>query len=75
MDLTKEEYDYLKNFNWSLQMIEGHQQKDMLKIYNRVNNMNREMTSCSSCWRDILTNLKGHFDNCTLYTDVKKIKK
>jgi hypothetical protein len=57
--LLEEEYvildEFLTNGN---EQIKPSTQKDLLAIYNRVFNVKREPTSCSSCWRDIINQLK-----------------
>ena len=57
--LLEEEYvtldEFLTNGNGQ---IKPSSQKDLLAIYNRVFNVKREPTSCSSCWRDIINQLK-----------------
>lgn len=57
--LLEEEYLILDEFfiNGNGE-IKPSAQKSLLTIYNRVFNVKREPTSCSSCWRDIINQLK-----------------
>ena len=57
--LTEDEYNYLKNFNWDKSVLIPAEQAELLKIYNRVLNSTRGMTTCQSCWKEILNNLKN----------------
>lgn len=57
--LTEEEYLILEDFfaNGSLE-IKPSTQKSLLSVYNRVLNLKQEPTTCTSCWRDIINQLK-----------------
>jgi len=48
--LTEEEFDYLSERIGKLNTITVDEQKALLKIYNRVFNDKRELTSCNSCF-------------------------
>ena len=57
--LNEDEYNVLDTFfSRNTAEIAPSDQHKLLKVYNRVLNINREPTSCSSCWRDILNQLK-----------------
>lgn len=53
--LLEHEYNYvsefLKNNNGTITPV---QQNELLKIYQRVFNLRKEPSTCSSCWRDIV---------------------
>jgi len=56
--LTEDEYFILDTY-FSKNSIEVTpvDQNELLKVYNRVLNVKQQMTSCSSCWRDIINQL------------------
>lgn len=57
--LTETEYKYLDTFFQSnTQMVTKDEQRKLLDIYNRVLNTNKELSSCSSCVRDTINQLK-----------------
>lgn len=57
--LNESEYNYLTSFfEQNLQSIKPSIQVELLRIYNRVFNVNQEPTTCSDCWRDIISKLK-----------------
>lgn len=57
--LTEEEFEYLnKFFARDYAEIKSEDQRKLIAIYNRVLNARQEPTSCSSCWRDIISQLK-----------------
>jgi hypothetical protein len=57
--LTEDEYQILNTFfARDYAEIKISDQHELLKIYNRVLNLRQEATSCSSCWRDIIAQLK-----------------
>lgn len=65
--LTEEEYNYLTDyFSQTRNEINVSQQQELLKIYNRVFNMNRKPTSCSSCFREL------HSDLAKVYNTYKE---
>ena len=57
--LTEDEHEVLNTF-FSKNTIEINisDQHALLKVYNRVLNTRQEPTSCPSCWRDIVGQLK-----------------
>lgn len=55
--LTEDEFEYLKNFNWNSYEINAQVQDALLKIYNRVFNLNHKPTKCRQCWIDIIKRL------------------
>lgn len=57
--LNEDEYNVLDTFfGKNTAEIAPSDQQALLKVYNRVLNVRQEPTSCSSCWRDILNQLK-----------------
>ena len=57
--LTEEEYLILEDFFVKGSgEIKPSTQKSLLTVYNRVLNLRQEPTSCSSCWRNIINQLK-----------------
>jgi hypothetical protein len=57
--LTEEEYLILDEFFVKGSgEIKPSTQKSLLTVYNRVLNLRQEPTSCSSCWRNIINQLK-----------------
>jgi hypothetical protein len=57
--LTEEEYLILDDFFVKGSgEIKPSTQKSLLTVYNRVLNLRQEPTSCSSCWRNIINQLK-----------------
>lgn len=61
-DITQEEYDYLKNFDFNTQQLSSVDRTDLLRIYNRIYNTKRKPTSCVDCWIEILFLIKKAFD-------------
>ena len=58
--LLENEYEYLnKWFGNNLNRVKPDDQKQLLKIYNRVFSDKKQMTSCSSCLRNITNELKS----------------
>ena len=58
--LTEEEVSYLRDyFERAKSTISVADQKELLKIYNRVFRRNQEMTSCVPCWNNVVNNLKS----------------
>jgi hypothetical protein len=58
--LLENEHEYLTNwFSVPRNNVHPIQQKDLLKIYNRVFSEKKEMTSCSSCIRNIVDDLNA----------------
>ena len=57
--LNEDEFNVLDTFfGKNTAEIAPSDQHELLKVYNRVLNIKREPTSCSSCWRDIINQLK-----------------
>lgn len=57
--LNEDEFNILDSFfGKNTAEISPSDQYALLSVYNRVLNINREPTSCSSCWRDIINQLK-----------------
>lgn len=57
--MTEEEFTTLNNFfARDYAEIRISDQHALLGIYNRVLNLRQETTSCSSCWRDIIAQLR-----------------
>lgn len=65
--LTEDEHGILETFfKRDTAEISPSDQNNLLKIYNRVLNVKQEPTSCSSCWRDIVMQLRkiyNEYDN------------
>tara|TARA_R110000751_G_scaffold45824_2_gene103634 strand:+ start:1053 stop:1493 length:441 start_codon:yes stop_codon:yes gene_type:complete len=58
--LLENEYEYLTNwFSVPRNNVHPIQQKDLIKIYNRVFSKKQEITSCSSCIRNIVDDLNA----------------
>jgi hypothetical protein len=61
--LTEDEYTVLDTFfNRNTAEISPSDQYALLKVYNRVLNVRQEPTSCSSCWRDIVNQLRSIYN-------------
>ncbi len=57
--LEENEYAYLDEFfNKNTEIVSPIEQKVLLAIHSRIFNVRNEPTSCSSCWRDIINQLK-----------------
>jgi len=57
--LTDNDYEYLGNlFEQKKSTISISEQRDLMGIYLRVFNEKLQDTSCASCWRDYVNNLK-----------------
>lgn len=57
--LTEQEYIYLTDlFESNPRSLSVTQQRYVLDTYNRVFDLRREPTTCSSCWREIIQKLK-----------------
>lgn len=57
--LTEEEHEILTIFfSRNTNEISPADQYALLGVYNRVLNVKQQPTSCSSCWRDIVNQLK-----------------
>ena len=56
--LLKDEYEYLKEwYSTPRYSLKPTEQKEILKIYNRVFKVNMQPTSCGSCLRDVMNKL------------------
>lgn len=56
--LTEDEYKYLEDFYTNLKSsVSPNQQRELLKIYNRVFKQRMQPTSCGSCVREIVNKL------------------
>lgn len=56
--LTEDEYKYLDDFFTNLKSsVSPNQQRELLKIYNRVFKQRMQPTSCGSCVREIVNKL------------------
>ena len=57
--LEEYEFNYLASwFDRNTSIITAKNQKDLLKIYNRVFNERKELSSCSTCVKEIVVNLE-----------------
>ena len=56
--LLKHEFEYLKEwYSTPRYSLKPTEQKEILKIYNRVFKVNMQPTSCGSCLRDVMNKL------------------
>lgn len=56
--LTEDEYKYLDEFFTNLKSsVSPNQQRELLKIYNRVFKQRMQPTSCGSCLREVVNKL------------------
>jgi hypothetical protein len=61
--LEENEYNYLTTFfERKTDQITPVEQSDLLAILNRLFNTKHEATTCSSCWRDYINQLKKVYD-------------
>jgi NAD(P)H-nitrite reductase large subunit len=68
--LTEDEYTILDNyFSLNTQQVTSQQQRDLLKVSNRVFNRRDQVTSCSSCLRDLVGKIR------TVYNEYKDEEK
>ena len=57
--LIEDEYNYLKEFfSKHRNTLTNLEQKELLKIFNRVFNAKKESSSCGSCVRDLINQMK-----------------
>jgi hypothetical protein len=62
--ITHDEYLYLHDyFNSNTSRVTSNQQKEMLAIYNRVFNRNKQLTSCSTCFKSVIGDLTKLYKN------------
>lgn len=65
--LLKDEHEYLTQwYSEKRYSMKPTEQKELLKIYNRVFTVNMQPTSCGSCLRDVMNKLE------TLYNSYKE---
>jgi hypothetical protein len=61
--LQKDEHEYLQEwFSETRYSMKPTEQKELLKIYNRVFKVNMQPTSCGSCLRDVMNKLEILFN-------------
>ena len=57
--LIEDEYNYLKEFfSKHRNTLTNIEQKELLKIFNRVFNAKKESSSCGSCVRELINQMK-----------------
>ena len=62
--LTEDEYNWLSEFySQNKTVVTGLEKQQLIKIYNRVFKMNKRLTSCSACMRNIYNKLKEYFES------------
>ena len=64
--LLKDEHEYLKE--WFIETrysMKPTEQKELLRIYNRVFKVNMQPTSCGSCLRDVMNKLEILYNTYT----------
>ena len=60
---TEEEYAYLSEwFSNPKNTIRPSEQKELLKIYNRVLRHNKKPTSCASCFKSVVRSLRKYYE-------------
>jgi len=61
--LQKDEHEYLQQwFSETRHSMKPTEQKELLRIYNRVFKVNMQPTSCGSCLRDVMNKLEILFN-------------
>jgi hypothetical protein len=61
--LLKDEHEYLKEwYSETRHSMKPTEQKELLRIYNRVFKVNMQPTSCGSCLRDVMNKLEILFN-------------
>jgi hypothetical protein len=61
--LNETEYKYLVNyFNVRRSIVTSLEQKELIKIYNRVFNVRKQASGCGSCVRSMVKELKNLFN-------------
>jgi len=61
--LTEDEYNWLSEFySVNRNIVTGMEKQKLIAIYNRVFRMNKKLTSCSACMRNIYDRLKEYFE-------------
>ena len=62
--LEPDEHAYLAEwFSNPKNTIRPSEQKELLKIYNRVLRYNKKPTSCASCFKSVIKQLKKYYEN------------
>lgn len=62
--ITHDEYVYLSTyFNKRTERVTVDEQKEMLAIYNRVFNKNKQLTSCYTCFKSVVSDLTVLYKN------------
>ena len=57
--LNEEEYIYLKQFfTINKNVVNINEQKELLRIHNRVFNTNKKVSNCGSCVKDLVDTMK-----------------
>jgi hypothetical protein len=68
--LIEEDYNYLTGlFSKYLNELTINQQYKLIEIYERVFNIRLQHSNCSSCWRDIVNELKKVYETFNDTTD------
>jgi hypothetical protein len=71
--LTEDEYTYLDEFFTNLKSsVSPNQQRELLKIYNRVFKQRMQPTSCGSCVREIVNKLNKLY---AIYKEENEVSK
>ena len=71
--LTVDEYKYLDEFFTNLKSsVSPNQQRELLKIYNRVFKQRMQPTSCGSCVREIVNKLNKLY---SIYKEENEVSK
>ena len=61
--LEEDEYNWLAEFySTNKNIVTGMEKRKLIAIYNRVFRMNKKLTSCSACMRNIYDRLKEYFE-------------
>jgi hypothetical protein len=64
--LLKDEHEYLQEwFSETRHSMKPTEQKELLRIYNRVFKVNMQPTSCGSCLRDVMNKLEILYNTYT----------
>jgi hypothetical protein len=64
--LQEDEYNYLKEwYSETRHSMKPTEQKELLRIYNRVFKVNMQPTSCGSCLRDVMNKLEILYNTYT----------
>ena len=60
--LTEDEFTYLSSFEWKTATLNHVQQRELIKIKNRIFNLRDTGKPCSTCWADVINELKKVYD-------------